>query len=84
MKGDGGGGSGRFSKLPTVGDDDVGLGFAVLAAVRLHGLHQLHPLHHLPKHHVLPVQPASTHSSDRHRGGVVTGALRNVLRGVLG
>lgn len=51
------------SKLPAVGDDDVGLGFAALGAVRLHGLYQIHALHHLSKHHVLPVEPASTHTN---------------------
>lgn len=62
---------GSHSKLPAVGDDDVGLGFAALAAVRLQGVHQLQPLHHLSKHHVLPIEPARTHkqvSEQQHTG----------------
>lgn len=50
------------SKLPTVGDGDFGLGFAALAAVRLHGGHHIHAIHHLSKHHVLPVEPTGTHT----------------------
>ena len=48
------------SELPTVGDGNLGTGFAALGALGLHLLYHVQPLHYVAEHHMFPIQPAGT------------------------
>lgn len=53
----------RLRQLAAVGDNDLGLAGAALAAHTLDGLHHLHALCDVAKHAVLTVQPGGGHGA---------------------
>ena len=52
-------------ELSTVGNGDLLAGLAIPGPKMLHGFHNVHAFFHLPKDHMLAIQPFSLGSADK-------------------
>ena len=52
-------------ELSTVGNGDLLAGLAIPGPKTLHGFHNVHAFFHLPKDHMLAIQPFSLGSADK-------------------
>ena len=57
-------------ELSTVGNGDLLAGLAIPGPKMLHGFHNVHAFFHLPKDHMLAIQPFSLGSADKKLGTV--------------
>ena len=57
-------------ELSTVGNGDLLAGLAIPGPKTLHGFHNVHAFFHLPKDHMLAIQPFSLGSADKKLGTV--------------
>ena len=57
-------------ELSTVGNGDLLAGLAIPGPQTLHGFHNVHAFFHLPKDHMLAIQPFSLGSADKKLGNV--------------
>ena len=60
-------------ELSTVGNGDLLAGLAIPGPKTLHGFHNVHAFFHLPKDHMLAIQPFILGSGDKTLGTVCVG-----------
>jgi hypothetical protein len=61
-------------EFSAVGDGDLGLGLATLAAIRLHLLDHVQTLHHLSKDHMLAIQPLGFDGAEEKLAAIGVGS----------